>query len=268
MATIASTCLRTFSVTSASSSSSHSTSARATVRGDAKAVQMGGSVDGALLELGDELVVDRVLEGESEVHAEVPRRAGGLDAQEGLRRVAPGSSYSAASSFRVSHLTRRVRRTRNAGSVDSKFCLSRVATVACALLLSVAVVVPATKPLWRVLVAEDDAQMRALVVDALRREGFVVDEVADGRRMWAITIHYVSYDLIVSDSAPPDRRWTHRARGFRKRSPTTRVILMTAFGDDATRERADRLGAVFLDKPFQMRELRAAALRLCDPAGR
>ena len=136
-----------------------------------------------------------------------------------------------------------------------------------ALLLSLDVVGPAIKLPGRVLVAEDDAQMRALVVDALRSEGFAVDEVADGRRMWAITVHCETYDLIVSDLRLPIVDGLTVLEDLLKRSPGTRVILMTAFGDDATRERALRLGAVFLDKPFQMRELRAAARRLCDLAG-
>ncbi len=40
------------------------------------------------------------------------------------------------------------------------------------------------------------------------------------------------------------------------------MILMTAFADDAVRREAADLGAVLLDKPFSMAELRATALRL------
>jgi DNA-binding response OmpR family regulator len=39
---------------------------------------------------------------------------------------------------------------------------------------------------------------------------------------------------------------------------------MTAFVDDTVRARASALGAVVLDKPFKMVELRAAARRLFE----
>jgi len=40
------------------------------------------------------------------------------------------------------------------------------------------------------------------------------------------------------------------------------VILMTAFGDDATRAHAARLGALLFDKPFDLDDLRTAAMSL------
>jgi DNA-binding response OmpR family regulator len=39
---------------------------------------------------------------------------------------------------------------------------------------------------------------------------------------------------------------------------TVPVILMTAFGDDGTRDRAEDLGAIFFDKPFALDDLRTA----------
>jgi DNA-binding response OmpR family regulator len=40
------------------------------------------------------------------------------------------------------------------------------------------------------------------------------------------------------------------------------VILMTAFGDEQVRREAADLGAVLLDKPFAMADLRAMAVDL------
>ena len=42
----------------------------------------------------------------------------------------------------------------------------------------------------------------------------------------------------------------------------TPVILMTAFGDEATRKRAESLLAVLFDKPFDMDDLRTAVAHL------
>ena len=37
---------------------------------------------------------------------------------------------------------------------------------------------------------------------------------------------------------------------------------MTAFGDVATRDRVERLGAIFFDKPFELNDLRMAIVNL------
>jgi DNA-binding response OmpR family regulator len=118
----------------------------------------------------------------------------------------------------------------------------------------------------RVLVAEDDADMRALVAGALRGEGFEVDEVEDGRRMWQLTLESPPYDFVVSDLRLPVIDGLTVLEDFHERVPATPLLLITSFGDDATRARAAKLGAVLLDKPFKMSELRAAARRLCEAA--
>jgi two-component system cell cycle response regulator CpdR len=118
----------------------------------------------------------------------------------------------------------------------------------------------------RALVAEDDEEMRALVVLALRDEHFEVDEVGDGRLMWVRTIHSRRYDLVVSDLRLPMVDGLTVLEDLRERVPSTGLILMTAFADDSVRVRARELGVVLLDKPFQMGELRAAARHLRDAA--
>jgi DNA-binding response OmpR family regulator len=114
----------------------------------------------------------------------------------------------------------------------------------------------------RALVAEDDAEMRALVAEVLRAEGFDVDEVGDGRRMWQMTLKPPAYDLVVSDLRLPVVDGLTVLEDFHGRAPAKPLLLMTAFGDDSARARAEKLGAVFLEKPFKMGELRAVARRL------
>lgn len=114
--------------------------------------------------------------------------------------------------------------------------------------------------------AEDDAAMRELVVDALKIEDFQVDEAGDGRTMWVRTIQRASYDLIVSDLRLPVVDGLTVVEDLLERAPGTRVIMMTAFADDAVRVRAETLGVMLIDKPFKMAELRAAARLLCQRA--
>jgi DNA-binding response OmpR family regulator len=114
-----------------------------------------------------------------------------------------------------------------------------------------------------VLVADDDAEMRHLVAESLRKDDYDVVEEADGGRLLVrIAAIYTlgeandPVDLIVSDIRMPVCTGLDILKGIREAHWTTPVILMTAFGDDETRARAVKLGALLLDKPFQMSALR------------
>jgi two-component system, NtrC family, response regulator AtoC len=115
----------------------------------------------------------------------------------------------------------------------------------------------------RIVVAEDDFEMRRLVADCLRKEGYEVHEVADGGELL----------LRIEDSffmrrapVPVDRMPVYTGleivTGLRDAGLDMPVIIMTAFGNPETRERAEALGAALLDKPFKMEQLRALVRRL------
>jgi len=120
----------------------------------------------------------------------------------------------------------------------------------------------------RVLVAEDDDDMRRLVVRALREEGF---DVVDVRSGWEL-LDYVGLqielhgrggpppDLIVSDVRMDGVTGLEVLAGLREASWSTPVILITAFGDAELHAEARRLGALAVfDKPFDLRDLRKLA---------
>jgi CheY-like chemotaxis protein len=121
----------------------------------------------------------------------------------------------------------------------------------------------------RVLVAEDDREMRRLVVEALRKDGHEVTEATDGGRLLVRLAEVFDHDsslagvdLIVSDIRMPvcnGLDLVERMFEARWRVP---CILMTAFGDDEIRRRAEAVGALLLDKPLSLEELRAAVARL------
>ncbi len=111
--------------------------------------------------------------------------------------------------------------------------------------------------------------MRRLVVEALRQDGYDVIAVADGGRLLVTLAHeYVDKsgaglaDLVVSDLRMPvcsGMQILEQVRAAHWRIP---VILMTAFGDQATRDHARMLGALLFDKPFDLDDLRTAAAAL------
>jgi DNA-binding response OmpR family regulator len=117
----------------------------------------------------------------------------------------------------------------------------------------------------RVLVAEDDPEMRRLVCEALREDGYHVIAVGDGGRLLVTLAHEIVEDggveladLVVSDVRMPvcsGMQILEQLRAVRCRVP---FILMTAFGDAASRDHARSLGAILFDKPFELEDLRTA----------
>jgi CheY-like chemotaxis protein len=124
----------------------------------------------------------------------------------------------------------------------------------------------------RVLVVDDDAEMRRLVCDTLRKDGYdIVEETDGGRLLVRVAALYAQsgtvepVDLIVTDIRMPVCTGLDIVKGLRDARWGTPVILMTAFADDEVSRRARLLGAVLFNKPFQMADLRQAAKALLQP---
>jgi CheY-like chemotaxis protein len=115
----------------------------------------------------------------------------------------------------------------------------------------------------RIIVAEDDQDMRWLVSETLRRDGYDVTAVADGGRLLVLLAkcrreEIALPDLIVSDVRMPVMTGLAMLKGVRDTQWTVPVVLMTAFPDADTRWRAESFAATLLAKPFPMAELRQA----------
>jgi len=110
----------------------------------------------------------------------------------------------------------------------------------------------------RILVADDDPQMRRLIRSILERDGFEVTEAADGLdALEALEAHPV--DLVVLDIDMPRLDGLGVLEELRARVKTSSVpvIVLTARTDD-TEARVLDLGAQdFLSKPVQPQSLQA-----------
>lgn len=123
----------------------------------------------------------------------------------------------------------------------------------------------------RVLVAEDDREMRRLVVEALAQDGYDVAEVRDGVELLAQVGSSVLFggfgsvreppDLIVTDVRMPGLTGLTVLEGLRRAGGAVPVVVITAFGDDETHRVARENGAVAVfDKPFDLDDLRTIVL--------
>lgn len=128
----------------------------------------------------------------------------------------------------------------------------------------------------RVLVAEDDADMRALVASTLRIDGYDVDEALDGGdALISITTSRIpghdDYDLVLSDVRMPVMTGLELATRLKRMGYKTPVLLMSAFADATLHESARSLGLGMLVKPFDLDELRVAVVGVLgepDQAGK
>jgi DNA-binding NtrC family response regulator len=117
----------------------------------------------------------------------------------------------------------------------------------------------------RILVAEDDRVARELLDEILRREGHVVEAVADGDQAIA-RAGKGDYDLVISDVRLGDGAGGMEVlSAWRKEAPQTPVILITAFGDVTGAMAAIQKGAYdYVSKPFNVEELTTTVKRALE----
>jgi two-component system response regulator (stage 0 sporulation protein F) len=118
----------------------------------------------------------------------------------------------------------------------------------------------------RVLVAEDDDDLRSLVAEQLRRDGCEVFEAATGDEALSVISDVVAgsgpadeLELIVMDLRMPGLSGIEVMSLMRNMQCPTPVLVVTAYPDQSLFEQVERLGGVVLPKPFGFARLSAAA---------
>jgi DNA-binding NtrC family response regulator len=130
-------------------------------------------------------------------------------------------------------------------------------------------------PPHRVLLAEDDAAMRALLACRLRRAGFEVVEASNGAEALQRLAQRractpgMAIDVVVSDVRMPGCDGLNILASLQQGAGCVPVILITAFGTMATHLEALRLGAyAIVDKPFDLDDLTALVTAAARAAAR
>jgi DNA-binding NtrC family response regulator len=107
----------------------------------------------------------------------------------------------------------------------------------------------------RILVADDEANLRKVLGALLRREGYLVESVADGAE--AIErLERESFGAVISDLRMPNVDGMALLRTITARWPDVPVIMITAHGTVDTAVEALKAGAFdFITKPYDQLEL-------------
>ena len=108
----------------------------------------------------------------------------------------------------------------------------------------------------RILVVEDDAEMRSLLKDFFTEEGFETDSVSNGSEAFRKLVRE-PFDLVITDIRMPGLTGLDILPGIKKLQPNVPIIVITAFGSDEIRLRAMARGATaYLEKPIHFHKLR------------
>ncbi len=119
----------------------------------------------------------------------------------------------------------------------------------------------------RVLIADDEKNMRWVLSEALAAEGYEVMEAADGKEA-LVAVDEQRPDLMVLDHKMPSPDGMEVLRKIRAKGESFPIIMLTAHGNVATAVEAMKAGATeYLTKPFDLGELKLSidkAIRISD----
>ncbi len=106
----------------------------------------------------------------------------------------------------------------------------------------------------KILIVDDDKDMSQLLAEILGGESYEVNISYTGEEALA-KIKENSYDLVILDYKLLGISGLVVLEKAHQVKPLMKVIMISAFGDDSTKARAEELGVCdFIDKPFNLIE--------------
>ena len=111
--------------------------------------------------------------------------------------------------------------------------------------------------MYKILIVEDEPDMRLGLKDNLEFDGYEVDSAENGKEGYE-KITKNNYDLVLLDVMMPEMSGFEVCKQIRKDGVKVPVILLTAKGEEIDKVRGLELGADdYITKPFSLRELLA-----------
>jgi len=122
------------------------------------------------------------------------------------------------------------------------------------------------KPAYRVLVVEDEGDLRELLVEYFRGRGHDVAGASDGRAAVA-ALERDTFDLVLTDLQLPGLDGLGVLQAARRLQPPAYVVIVTGFASLDSAIQAVRLGAYdYLTKPFSLGQIDVVLRRIDDHA--
>jgi DNA-binding response OmpR family regulator len=121
----------------------------------------------------------------------------------------------------------------------------------------------------KILLIDDDAEIRLTLRLVLERAGYQVTVAPDGKEGLR-RYHEEKVDLVITDIFMPEKEGLETIMEIRRESPATPIIAISGgwrIGSDEVLRIAERLGAIrTLSKPFSMEDLTSAMGELLSEA--
>ena len=117
----------------------------------------------------------------------------------------------------------------------------------------------------RILIFEDDEEMRSLLEDILEEEGFETESVSNGfDGLQELTKE--RFDLVITDIRMPGLTGLDILPIIKRLQPDASVIVITAFGNEEVYRRSFEKGAAgYLEKPIHMDKLKTLVHEMVSP---
>jgi two-component system alkaline phosphatase synthesis response regulator PhoP len=109
----------------------------------------------------------------------------------------------------------------------------------------------------RILLVEDETNLRRTVTDLLKSDGYTVESSGDGLEAQKLAMSQ-AYDLIILDVMLPSRNGFDICRHLRKNGVNTPILMLTARSELNNKVQGLKAGGDdYLTKPFETPELQA-----------
>lgn len=118
----------------------------------------------------------------------------------------------------------------------------------------------------RILVADDEPNLRRVLAAILSREGYEVTQAADGAE--ALELLNAEVDVVITDLKMPRVDGMEVLKTVSSNHPAVPVIMITAFGSIDNAVAAVKAGAFdFIEKPFEQEQIRQIVEKAVKQAG-
>lgn len=113
-----------------------------------------------------------------------------------------------------------------------------------------------SEPKKKILVVDDDEEMRSLLQDFIAEEGFVPFSAENSAEAFR-KMTGEAFDVIITDIRMPGLTGLDMLPRLKRTQPEAFILVITAFGNEQVKQKALERGAhAYLEKPIHLHHLR------------